>query len=534
MLSQRPTKLAVLAVLALGVACTPEQSFTEIQRIDSFQQQRRNAVDLLVVIDNSCSMVEEQDNLARNFDALISTFENADVDWRLAVTTTDTEADRYRGLLMGGDDEVILRWPQSDDPTAPRGELDRVAYDRTWAFQPGHALMLSGDKLRSTYNDSVGNYCASANEYASGSFGTPGERNPSCDTGQVVPPDNVGPDAGPRRPNAGDVFVSELMPRSSGMDSSCEWVELTSRAKDTLDLTGLEIGDLGRNHALFPSGTVIPPNGVLVIGRSADPAQSCGTPVDVAFAAGFTLNDDVRVIDRDTPDGAELFSEQVAQGTIGGGIEMGLEGARLVFEPEFYAEQNQSWLRDDANLSILFVSDEDDTSPYPVDAYLRYFTDLKGDRAYRDRSAVNLSAVVGSERPPVEDIPACETSTGVAWYGERYVVAANLTEGLVESICEQDFAPIVSRLGLTLSGLESEFALSELPQLNTLAVKLYESASTASFVRELVRDVDFTYDCAGNKLVFVEEQVPPSEWYITVTYERLPGGMSDACSEGAR
>ncbi len=606
--------LAVL-VLSAALSCTNETTFYEQTRIDSFQQERRNAVDLLIVIDNSCSMVEEQDNLAQNFSALIDTFAAADVDWRLAVTTTDVETDRYRGLLMAGDDEVILRWPFSplpdadsdglsdadeatqgtslldsdsdddgvidgvevhvdstdpndetdfvadavdsdsdglsdaaenligsdpdDDDTndngtldgdevaanndpSPRGELDRVAYDRDWPFEKGYSLMLDGEKWRSTFNDNSANFCTSDTEFDTGSFGTPGERNPSCATGAQVEPENTGDDEGPRVPRPGDVFVTEIMAQSGGLDSNCEWVELGSRSADTLDLSGLIIHDLGRNAVLIPEGTTLSPNGVMVVGRELDVAVNCNTPVDLAYPEGFSLNDNIKVIDVDTPDGDEIFSELVAQGTIGTGIEMGLEGARLVFEPEYYADFNDSWLRDDANLSILFVSDENDVSPYPVDAYLRYFTDLKGDRAYRDRQVVNLSAVVGKDEPPVDDVPSCESASGFAGYGLRYIEAANATEGLVESICEEDFAPIITNLGLTLSGLGVEFALSETPDPDSLEVGLYREATTDSFERPLERGVDFQFICEGNLLRFAPDQVPPSEWYVTATYERLP------------
>ena len=46
----------------------------------------------------------------------------------------------------------------------------------------------------------------------------------------------------------------------------------------------------------------------------------------------------------------------------------------------------------------------------------------------------------------------------------------------------------------------------------------------AHFVRDLVRDVDFAYVAEGNHLLFTEEQVPPSEHYVTVGYEVLPDG----------
>jgi hypothetical protein len=170
----------------------------------------------------------------------------------------------------------------------------------------------------------------------------------------------------------------------------------------------------------------------------------------------------------------------------------------------------------------LFVSDEDDVSPYPVDDYLRYFSNLKGERAYREEGVLNLSAVVGMDRPPRDDYPSCETESGFGWYGARYLKAAADTNGLVESICADDFAPIISKLGLTLSGLEIDFYLSGIPELASLEVELYATDNDDSKVRDLIRDVDFEYIIDGNFLHFEEEQVPPSDYYIVARYIHLP------------
>lgn len=503
---------ALSLVVLLGLAGCPENNFTEIRQYDRFQQSRRNSVDLLVVIDNSCSMVEEQDNLASNFDTLIGTFTRADVDWRIAVTTTDTEVEQYKGLLMGGDDEVILR--------GLSGEIDRVEWDRAWLWTPGTSLQLNPEKYKWNSNDTTTNWCPSTTDFGSGSKGTPGEWNPTC-TGTAWSPPAVESDDGPRAPTSGNLIVTEIMAASAGQDSLCEWFELTNTTDDTLALDSLVISDRGRNRVTVASGTEVGPYGVIVVGRSAEQAENCGTPVDLAYAEGLSLAQDIRVIDNTTPDGDELFSELVAQGTIGTGIEMGLEAARLVFEEPYLTEHNQGFMREEANFSVLFVSDEEDFSPYPADAYVRYFSDLKGDRAYRDRSVVNLSAVVGKEPPPRDDLPSCETADGVAWYGKKYLAVANETNGLVESICADDFAPIVEKLGLTLSGLSVDFELSEWPQLDSMRVNLYSGDTEDTLVRELQCGVDFTYVVEGNYLHFEEEQVPPSEHYVVADYEQL-------------
>jgi len=553
--------IALVVLLGVAAACT-EHGFTPITTTDFFQQNRLNAVDLLVVVDNSCSMLEEQGNLARNFDVLIGIFEEAEVDWQIAVTTTDTESARYRGLVMRGDDEIILRGSQ--------GEIDRVEYNRDWGFEKGVALSFPADdpdRFRYTYNDNHLNWCPATTEYSTGEFGTPGVRNPGCDGEPAWEPPGDEPDAGPRPPLGGEVVISEIMAttlQEGFTDSQCEWFEVTSRTADTLDLSGVELYDAGcpygdlqqagrdpagqcNNYVKLPEGTMVEPYGVLVIGRHL--TDNCGAPVDVAFPTGLTLNDNVLAITRDTPDGDEIFGENVAQGTIGTGIEMGLESARLSFlghpstlpddggplsERAYYTEDNGEWLRDSAALSFLFVSDEDDLSPYPVDAYARSFTNIKGQEGYRDPSIINVSAVVAKDPPPDPQIPSCVSDNGMGWYGRRYLDLANTTGGLTESICEEDFAPIVQRLGLTLSGLQSKFELSRWPNLDTLTVSLYSDDSGESLEAVLERDVDYTYNVQCNEIRFEEDQVPPSEWYIVAEYVAFTNPPAEASEECVR
>lgn len=490
-------------MLLLMLACQ-EYGFTDARWTDTFQQDRANEVDLLIVIDDSGSMVEEQDHLARSFDALLARFVEADVDWRIGVTTTDVEEPDRRGRLAGGDDEVILR--------GPSGDIDRVEYTRAWGFEDGVSLELSGEHALGSDNDVRSAWCRSREPYGDGERGSPGAPNPVCSTGIPVSFTPSGPDEGPRAPRASDLLITELHPQSLGDDRLCEWVELTSRSADTLQLGGLVLSDRGRNEAILPD-FLVEPGGIVVIGRST---EACGAPVDVVIEAGFSLNDHLSWIDSSLEDADELFAEAVSQGTRGSGIELGLEAARLAIEEP--GEVNAGFLRENARLALLFVSDEDDLSPLSVDAYLDRFMAAKGLPGYRDPSRVTVSAVVGTEVPPDRDTPSCISEDGFGLYGERYLAAASRTGGLTASICSEDFAPIVSELGLTLTGVSTTFTLSRVPLLDTLEVGLYESAEASSFVRELELDVDFVYDVDANALVFDRDQAPPPSWWLSVRY----------------
>ncbi len=61
---------------------------TNIQT-DTFTQQKKPSIDILFVIDDSCSMQEDQNNLARNFQSFIQWASQLQVQYHIGVATTD-------------------------------------------------------------------------------------------------------------------------------------------------------------------------------------------------------------------------------------------------------------------------------------------------------------------------------------------------------------------------------------------------------------------------------------------------------------
>lgn len=268
---------------------------------------------------------------------------------------------------------------------------------------------------------------------------------------------------------------------------------------------------------------MIEPESTLIVGRSNDVSQNGGVSVDVV-STGLTLANKTVVLRSSQDDVQANFEEMVVVGTSGSGIEMGLEAAQNALSEPLLSTDNQGFLREDANLSLIFISDEDDFSPYSAHSYLRYFTDLKGDAAYRDHTMLNVSAVVGKDLPPYEGEPSCQSENGIGYYGPKYIELVNRTEGIVESICADDFSPIASELGLVASGLQLEFALSGLPDLETLKVSLYADNDNDSLIGELTRGEDYTYIIESNAILFTPESLPASETYILAEYKLLPTG----------
>ncbi len=68
---------------------------------DLFEQPIPDGVDVLWVLDNSCSMGDITNKLSNELDSFVGNFTTLGLDYQLAVTTTDMYSDGHKGLLQG-------------------------------------------------------------------------------------------------------------------------------------------------------------------------------------------------------------------------------------------------------------------------------------------------------------------------------------------------------------------------------------------------------------------------------------------------
>ena len=59
-------------------------------QIDVFEQEEINKADILFVVDNSCSMAEEQEDLSSNAEDFVNTLVSNGIDFQISVITTDS------------------------------------------------------------------------------------------------------------------------------------------------------------------------------------------------------------------------------------------------------------------------------------------------------------------------------------------------------------------------------------------------------------------------------------------------------------
>ena len=158
------------------------------------------------------------------------------------------------------------------------------------------------------------------------------------------------------------------------------------------------------------------------------------------------------------------WAANVALGTGGSATEKGLLAAKMALSPGLIDvadhpgtstpnDGNLGFLRPDAALSIIFVSDEADHDSTPTDDYLQFFRSIKGAR--ND----NLFKAHGIISDPVVGCP----TDGRDGTGVRYEEIINRTGGVWESICATDWQETLEVIGNNAFGFSSRFFLSNIP-----------------------------------------------------------------------
>ena len=214
------------------------------------------------------------------------------------------------------------------------------------------------------------------------------------------------------------------------------------------------------------------------------------------------------ILTPDTPQLVDAFSENVHVGTCAcAGTEAGLQAAHKALTPPEVADANAGFLRDDARLYLIMVSDEDDQSTETVDFYVDFFAALKGPR---NTSRMVISAVVG-------DSPdGCDGPGGAALPGGRYIQAAQDSGGVVESICTANWAQTLENIGLDAFAGFRDFPLSRPAVPGSVHVRVDGSTQPEASCGACGDGWTFYPD--SNSIYFGEQIIPAQGALIEIDY----------------
>lgn len=182
------------------------------------------------------------------------------------------------------------------------------------------------------------------------------------------------------------------------------------------------------------------------------------------------------------------FMNMIQVGVNGSGVEKGLYTSKTFFEN--YAS---SWLRDDAYLAVIYVSDEEDQSPDTAASYTNYLKSLKSNA-----NKVKAHVIVDKDGTQ---------NNGNTTGSDRYQEVANATNGSISEILS-NFGDTLDDISEQIVSLSQSFTLSSQADESTIRV----------FV-DSVESFDWTYNAQLNSIQFDSDSVPASGADIQVRYQ---------------
>ncbi len=186
------------------------------------------------------------------------------------------------------------------------------------------------------------------------------------------------------------------------------------------------------------------------------------------------------------------FKNLVKVGISGSGSEMGLMATEGFMEK--YATGATPFIRPEAYLAVVILSDEEDQSPKSVAAYTEYLKSFKANAGL-----VKIYSIVNAKN----------VNTGGNTIGHaRYELASNQTAGVMSDIMD-DFDDVLLEMGDSIVNLLDSFALAADPVAGSLKV----------FVNG-VESSNYTFDAPSRSIKFTQGNLPPVGAQVKVTYKK--------------
>ncbi|MBY0518790.1 MAG: VWA domain-containing protein [Bacteriovoracaceae bacterium] len=184
------------------------------------------------------------------------------------------------------------------------------------------------------------------------------------------------------------------------------------------------------------------------------------------------------------------FQRLVQVGTRGSGNEKGLMASE-----SFLNRYENSWMRSDAYLVVVYLSDEEDQSPKAKEEYLAR---LQQAKAAQGAGYVKAYSIVNTQ--------PCQSANGITCGFERYAYQANQTGGTVSDI-KENFASVLDEMGQSIINLLDTFPLSHDPIPGSIVVKVNGVVQASG------------WSVTGRQLKFDAGSVPAVGSSIQVSYE---------------
>ena len=321
-------------------------------------------------------------------------------------------------------------------------------------------------------------------------------------------------------------FQARYSPLDIGTDQGVVSIEVmqsgqpviyTANLEGTGDATGLATDTFVQDGTPMADILLVVDNSCSMADKQTSLAQNFASFMSYANAANvdyhisiittdsgnFVRSGGTSVLTPLTPNVATLFRAMVNVGTGGNATEMGFQPAVNALSATALANQNAGFLRQDASLAVVVVTDAEDQSPQPVSYYENLLLNVKG---FSNRTSFTFSNI----GPYLPSAPSnCLYDTGSATV--RYPQVVRSTNGVQAEICTNNWAATLQTLGQTAFGFRTVFYLRNVPAPG--------STPMVTINGQPVPSSHYTYDLLSNALRFNANSAPTSGQTLSVTYQ---------------
>lgn len=227
---------------------------------------------------------------------------------------------------------------------------------------------------------------------------------------------------------------------------------------------------------------------------------------DVPGEPGGKLQGSVKVVTRTTPDAINILKSNLIVGVTGAGVEKFFVPGYKALTPPLVDNENAGFLRPEAYLAIVILTDTDDQSPlYDANGFKTFLLSLKG----------NNSAKILTYGGIIDNGDSCTREAG-EFSPTRLREFFSITGGITFSLCSADFGAKLAGIAKDLvRRTASKILLDSVPDLGTVEVsfgsqKIFQDNTTGWFYNSAENSIDF-----GRGVVWSNQ---PTGTAVVVTY----------------
>lgn len=183
-----------------------------------------------------------------------------------------------------------------------------------------------------------------------------------------------------------------------------------------------------------------------------------------------------KVLVKGNPNLVSQLTQRIKNGAGGSDLERGIESIRQVLSPSYLGGEGAGFLRDDALLAIIALSNEDDYSSGSTQSFADFLETVKPPfKGFTRAWVVNFIGV-----PSMDS--TCSSGLDYKEPGLRWMDLAQKSQGRIESICNSSLAFAVDNVRKRIIELITDFKLGRKPDVATIKVYINGSLVPQSAV----------------------------------------------------